>query len=170
MTERFANFGKRLVLAAFGTAIALAWFTHRGGGGSIEAEELDELPRAVFGGGAGRVVLEIEVAQASRLVATFERGARSSAGEESEVVHVEQALEAGAHRLEVDVSPGTYVYAQLDVPEPALGAKIVWTVRLGDAHVFSDAETLAEPLRPGYAFFVNFEIDDLTQLRELTGK
>ena len=52
------------------------------------------------------------------------------------------------------------------IPKAEIGARITWTVRLDGAVLDHEELELEEPLEPGYGFFVQFEFDEIAELRQ----
>jgi hypothetical protein len=79
---------------------------------------------------------------------------------------VDQRVEPGSHVRSVEVPDDAYVYFELGIPEPTPGARIDWKVSFDDRRVYSENIELDEPLRDGYAFFVQFEADSAADIRD----
>ena len=151
---------KKLTMGALGLVAALVWMTLTGGGGG--AEELDRFPASVTGGGAGLLSIELSTNQPAELHAAFEQWDEE---DEGEAVGVTESLEAGTHLRRVDVGRETYVYVEVGIPEATVGARLSWTVSLDGVELWSEDDVLEEPLRDGYAFFLQLEADSMEELR-----
>jgi len=134
-------------------------------GESGGAEPVSELPAVVFSGGGGTLTLRMETTQPARFNATFEE--REGVGEGRRLL-VLQDLPVGSHERTVEVSPATYLYFELGVPDATPGARLEWTVLLDGRVVVQEDDRLDEPLASGLAFFLRFEADDVKQVREWT--
>lgn len=153
----------KAVMTVLGLVLWIGWMTLRGDGDSTEVQKLAELPPIVFEGGGGTFEIDVEVDQAAQLTASFERWNGEDA---SELVSSSQPLAPGEHHFSVDVPEATYGYFEIGVPEAEVGAEITWTLRL-DGEVLQEEEVeLEQPLDPDHAFFVNFEFDEIEELRE----
>ncbi len=153
----------KAVMAVLGLVLWASWVTLTGGGDSTEVQELSELPPVVFDGGGGTFEIEVEVDQAAQLTASFERWNGEDA---SELVSSSQPLAPGEHHFAVEVPEATYGYFEIGVPEAEVGAEIAWTLRLDGAVLQQEEVELEQPLDPNHAFFVNFEFDEIEELRQ----
>lgn len=153
--------GVKLITSVVGVAIALAWFSFSGGGGDYK--ELKRLPETVFDGGSGELTFEFKTNQPADLWATFERYSDDDSDEE---IAVRREFTPGRYERTVDVGPDTYVYFELKIEEPKVGAEIDWKVYLDGKEVMRESLELDEPLEDGYAFFVQFEADSIEDLRD----
>ena len=154
------------------TGIALAalvfagwWGWDRITGGD-SSKELDKTPSIVFGGGAGKLVLDISMNKAGYLASSFSHG--DDEDDEGEQIHAHENLEAGDHLLSIDLPADlTYGYFELEIPNAKVGDKLAWTVRFEDRLVRDEEETLDQPLGENQAFFMQLEFSDLDELRRL---
>lgn len=152
---------KKLAFGAGSVVLALVWMSMGGGGGG-EYEELDRVPSAVFGGGAGEMTVDVKVSEPARLDASFGKWDESDEWLEK---WAQESLDAGQHLRVVDVGPDTYFYFEVAIDEPSPGASIEWTVYLDGAEIWRESERLDQSLEEGYAFFVQFEADSVEDLR-----
>lgn len=88
------------------------------------------------------------------------------AAEEEPSTYVEEEFGPGSYARSVDVGPDTYVYFEPGIPDATVGASIDWTVLLDGEEVVRESDRLDDPLRPNHAFFVQFEADNVEQIRE----
>lgn len=153
------------------TGIALAAIVFAGwwgydritGGGS--SKELDKTPSIVFGGGAGKLVLDITMNNAGYLATSFAHG---DDDDDDESLHARENLEAGDHLLSIDLPADlTYGYFELEIPNAKVGDKLAWTVRFENRTVMDEEETLNQPLGENQAFFLQLEFSDLDELRRI---
>lgn len=154
---------KKLIVGALGLIAALVWMSRPGQGGE-EYAELDRMPAVAFGGGAGTLSLSFEINQPAVLKATFSQYDENDDEETS--TYVAEELGPGSYARSVDVGADTYVYVELGVPDAIVGATIDWTVFLDGQPILQENERLDEALEDNYAFFVQFEADDVDQIRE----
>ena len=148
-----------------GLALAGVWLVALAGCGSPQSTEISEaeqLPVVVFGGGGGLMEIEVELNRTAELKASFERWIRP---DESQLLSSTQVLALGSHHFEVDVADATYGYFEVGIPDAEVGARIVWTVSLDGERLDREEVELEQPLAPGYAFFVQFEFDEIAELR-----
>ena len=132
-------------------------------GYSSDEQTVDKVPEVVFDGGAGTIGVTFDVNQPSRLVASFSQ--YDEMGDRERSVSAVEKIAPGSHTKTIDVSPGTYVYLELGVPDASVGATANWVVTLDGREVYRESDRLGEPLRDGYAFFLQFEADDVDQIR-----
>lgn len=164
MGDFFKHLGVKVVSTVLGVIVCLAWWTLTGHGGS-DFDQFSEIPGVVFEGGGGALAIEATVNQPAELRATFSRRIDEETGEE-EGIHVHQPLAAGTHHFETNVPAGVYIYLEIGVPEAQPGARIEWSVKVDGKGVVNESESLEEPLRSGYAFFVQLEFDDIGGIEE----
>ena len=162
MGDLLAWGAKKIALSALGLIGALVWWS-MGGGGDYQYEQLERMPAAVFDGGAGTLSIEVKTSQPAELHASFSQW--DEADEDESALAVDEALSAGLHTRSVDVAPDTYVYFEVGVPEAEVGATLEWTVFLDGQEILSERERLDEPLRDGWAFFVQLEADRIEEIR-----
>jgi len=153
---------KKLIFGAFSVVAALVWMSFSGGAGDLE--ELDRVPAVAFGGGAGELTVDVKVSEPASFFASFSQYDESDDTEEAK--YVEEQLGAGQHLRTVDIGPNTYVYFEIGIEDPPVGASIEWTVYLDGEEVLRETERLDQPLEDGYAFFVQLEADGVEQLRD----
>ncbi|MCI0412236.1 hypothetical protein L0222_05465 [bacterium] len=155
---------KRKITGIALAALVLAgWWGYdkiRGGGSS--SDELDKTPSVVFGGGGGKLVVDISMNSPGYLRTSFSHGKDN----ESDRLHAFEKLEAGDHLFSIDLSPDlTYGYFELEIPDAKVGDKLQWDVWFEDRKVMSEDETLQQPLGDNQAFFLQLEFGDLDELR-----
>ena len=68
--------------------------------------------------------------------------------------------------VRIELSYATYGYFEVSIPDAEVGARIAWTVSLDGARLDREELELDHPLAPGYAFFVEFEFDEIAELRQ----
>jgi len=141
-------------------AVTLTWLACSG---SQERGDTGRIPDVVFGGGGGVLEIRLEVNQPSHLVASFEQYDDES--DDGQIIEAGEDIAPGAHTRTVSVSPDTYVYFELGVPDATVGAEVKWVVKLNGQEILSENDHLTEPLRSGYAFFLQFEADSLDEMR-----
>lgn len=148
---------------AWTASAALSLGVACGGGGSGESDARSDPPPVVFGGGGGVLELDVSVNRPARFVTGFEQlGADEEIPRELSSV---QDLAPGDHHFVVDVSPRTYGYFEVGIPDATVGARIAWTIRLDGEEVIQEADELHAPLPEGRAFFLQLEFDEIAQLK-----
>jgi len=130
------------------------------GGGASEAHST---PGTVFEGGGGQLQVQFTASQPAVLKTSFAQYDEST--DEERTLDASEEFAAGSYTRTIDVSPSTYVYLELGVPEATPGAELSWTISIDGRSVFQESDRLEEALRPGYAFFLQAEADDLAQMR-----
>jgi hypothetical protein len=153
----------KIALAVLGLVLWMGHVTLCDGGDAGEYREVAELPGVVFGGGGGRLEIDVHLNQPGELNASFER---LDEVEEETSIGSSQSLAPGDHRFDVDVADATYGYFEVGIPDASVGARIEWSVSLDGETLDSQEIELEEPLQPGHAFFVQLEFDDVAQLRQ----
>lgn len=156
---------RRILFGVLGLVICFGYLHFTSGGSDDDYVEIAKLPAVVFEGGGGVLELEIDLNQAGELHASFSQLEDEDTGEEM-VLNVNQDLKAGKQRLAVDVPKDTYGYFEVSIPNATAGAEIAWTVWLDGEQIGSEEIALHEPLKPGYAFFIQLEFDDVDQLSD----
>jgi hypothetical protein len=151
----------RLTLALGVVGLCLGCMT--GCVGGTEIHEASQLPTVVFGGGGGLMQIDVELNQPAELKASFERWSQP---DESELLSSTQELPPGSHHFEVDVADATYGYIEVGIPDAEVGARIAWTLSLDGARLDREEVELERPLEPGLAFSVQFEFDEIAELRQ----
>ncbi|MDH3284650.1 MAG: hypothetical protein OEQ13_07910 [Acidobacteriota bacterium] len=163
MREFLQSLGMKAMLGAAGVAAMLGWWTLTGSGdGSIQ--RMDELPAVVLDGGAGVLSLDFEVSQPAVLEASFSRWQDDM--EDEEGISVEKEYDAGSYREIVELPRDAFVHVEIGIPEATPGAKIAWSVDYDGHELMAEDLELDEPLKGGYAFFVQFEADGVEEIRD----
>ena len=146
---------KAAVRTVLGLVLVLGWWTVTGNLISTERAQ-DRIPASVWGGGAGKLVIEAETTTRSRMLVGFSRN------QQSDEYHLEtyEDVPAGTYRWSVDVPSDTGGYVELNAVAPRSGDKLKFRVVSNGRTVFEDSDELTEPLEPGYAFFVQAYFDD----------
>ena len=124
---------KKLIFGVLSVVGALVWMSFTGSDGDYE--ELDRIPAVAFGGGAGELTVDVKVSEPAHMHASFSQYDESDDSEEAQFV--QEDLAASHHLRSVDVGPDTYVYFEIGIDDPAVGASIEWTIYLdGDEVAF----------------------------------
>ena len=129
------------------------------GGKDSGGKMVSEIPARVLGGGGGMLRIELSLNQPGYLMTHFEK-TRSEKGS------AEKQLPAGNHSFRIDFPEKTYGYFEFEIPDAKVGANLTWSVYLDDVLVAQENETLQEPLKENDAFFLQFEFNDLDEVRE----
>jgi hypothetical protein len=156
-------FGRKLVATLVGLGLFVAWMQLRGGGDSGDFQELSSIPLTAFEGGGGMIDVRFTTNQPAELIATFEKHDGSTG--KSTTVSGRETFPAGSYNRSVDVSPDTYIYWELNVPDAAVGAQLSWVIEVDRRTVVNESMRLDDPLEAGYAFFLQAEADDIAQMR-----
>lgn len=156
-------FGRKLVAALVGLVLFIAWMQIRGGGDDGDYQEMSTIPLTAFEGGGGMIDVRFTTNQPTELIATFEKMDESSG--KSSTVSGRELFPAGSYDRSVDVSPGTYIYWELNIPDAAVGAQLSWVIDVDRRTVVNESMRLEDPLEAGYAFFLQAEADDIDQMR-----
>jgi len=155
------HLARKLIFAAGGVVLFIVWTSLTGSGGTFDIAS--SMPAVVFEGGAGTIGVELTTNQGAELVFSFEQYDEST--EQSREVGGREKLDPGTHSRTIDVSPSTYIYLELGVPDATPGAEVSWSVSVDGRVVIRESDRLEEVLPPGYAFFLQAEADDVAQMR-----
>jgi hypothetical protein len=151
----------KLIVALLGIGAFVLWARF-----SADAESLVEtssLPAVVLGGGGGSVEIRFTTNQPADLVFAFERYDEDS--EDGSGMGGWESFDPGTHVRTVEVSPETYIYLELGVPEATPGAELSWSVLVDGTEIVGESDRLEQELRSGTAFFFQVEADDIAELR-----
>ncbi len=146
---------KALVRTVLGLVLVLGWWTFTGNSISTQRAQ-DKIPASVWGGGAGKVVIEAETTTASRMMVGFSRDRQ----EDEDNLETYEDVPAGTYRWTIDVPSGTGGYVELNAVTPKAGDRLKFRILANGRTVFEDSDELLQPLEPGYAFFVQAYLDD----------
>ncbi len=141
---------KRAGLAVLGTALMLGWWT-------LTGNEVSEVAAAVpmptrIGAGGHSVDVELSASHPAYFSVTFECGAVDADGDPV-IARGREELAVGEHRFHFDVEGGCgYAVLESGMPEPQLGARLAWNVRVDGEPWQEEDLTLDKPLEPGWAF------------------
>jgi len=155
--------GRKLIGTLVGLGLFIAWMQIRGGGDSGDFQELSSIPLTAFEGGGGMIDVRFTTNQPTELIATFEK--MDEATGKSSTVSGRETFPAGSYSRSVDVSPDTYIYWELNIPDAAVGAQLSWVIDVDRRNVVNESMRLEDPLEAGYAFFLQAEADDIAQMR-----
>ena len=139
----------RAAISLVGMAITLGWWSLRGSSGSAD-DTLEKIPAAVWEGGDNGLTIEVEVSGPARINAAFHGPAPS--GDERRHLEAWENIPAGRHSWTIVLPAGTGGVLDLGIPEPKIGSRMAWTVRLNGQTIVQESDTLEKPLQPGYAF------------------
>jgi hypothetical protein len=153
--------GRKMIFTVGGVALFMMWTNVSSSDGA--SAYASTIPATVFDGGGGSLEVEFTTNQPAELGFAFER--YDERADEARELGGSESFEPGTHRRAIDVSPSTYLYLELGVPDAEPGAEISWSVSIDGRVVMRASDRLEEPLGPGYAFFIQAEADDITQMR-----
>ena len=156
-------FAKKVIGMLVGLGLFIAWMQIRGPGDTGDFQEMASIPLTAFEGGAGMIDVRFTTNQPAELIATFEKFDEASG--KSSTVTGREPFPPGSYDRSVDVSPETYVYWELNIPEAQVGAQLSWVVTLDGRTVVNESMRLEDPLEAGYAFFLQIEADDIAEMR-----
>jgi len=146
---------KRIAVAILGVAVTLAWWSFTGDGGS--SNEVKGIPATVWDGGGGMLAVEVETTSQARFSMSFSDNYDRS-------MNAWTMVEPGSHNWTVNIPPGAGGYIELGAQEPKVGDKLEWKITLDGKPVEDQSETLTEPLKSGYAFFLQSYYDDYSKM------
>lgn len=116
--------GVKIASTAVGFVAFLIWMAV-GGGGGPDLESVGSIPSRVWDGGAGTMVVEVELSEPGTLHASF-----WDEGDER-WLDADQRLPAGSHRFEIDLPAGVLADFEVEVARPKEGSSVEWTFQAG---------------------------------------
>lgn len=149
---------KRAGFSVLGLVLVLSWWSFRGWAcDRDDSTQLKAMPAAVFDGTTA-VDFDIDVTGGPAYIrATFSR--QKPGYEDTERVHVhEETVPAGKKRYTVRVPKSCDGYMELG--STTVGTTVLLTVSILGKETFREQDTLNEPLKPNYAFAVQWETDE----------
>ena len=150
------NMLKRLGLGVLGMVITLAWWSYRGP--QSASTEVEGIPAKVWEGGSDTLAVEIESSTAARFSIGFDQGDKS--------LQTWTRVTPGTHTWTISVPKGAGGIIELSADGPKVGDKLSWKVKLNGETVDEQSETLEQPLKAGYGFFLQSEYDDYTAIEK----
>ena len=146
---------KRIGVAVLGVVVTLAWWSFTG----MEVRAMrskESLPR--FGMAAGGCLPSKSRRRRRR------RFSMSFSDDDDRSMNAWTLVEPGSHNWTVNIPPGAGGYIELGAQEPKVGDKLEWKITLDGKPVEDQSETLTEPLKSGYAFFLQSYYDDYSKM------
>jgi hypothetical protein len=153
MENILQRFLKRIVLAALGLVVTLAWWSITGDG----SDEVKGIPATVWEGDGGTLSVEVETATPARFSMSF-------SDEADRTMHAWTNVNAGKNQWTVKIPRGAGGYIELGAEEPKVGDRLQWKIYLNGELVDEQSETLEQPLQSGYAFFLQSYYDDYSKI------
>jgi len=153
------NLLKRGALAALGVAVTLGFWTVRGWFTDEASASLSHIPKVVWDGGGGTVVIEVETTAPARVSASFETN-NTVDDEDHKFLETWEKVGPGHHTFNVEVPPSVGGIAEVSAEDPLVGAQVKIQVKVDGQVVAEDSGTLTEPLQPGYGFFAQVHLED----------
>jgi hypothetical protein len=148
---------RKLVGAVVGVVICIGIWTVKdrlfGGGDGAS----DNIPRQVWGGGAGMVTIEAEANQPAVISASFESNPAVGDGE---FLETWQKIPAGKHVFTIDVPTNVSGLVELRIDEPTVGAEIKLSMVQEGRVLTESSKHLDKPLEPGWGFAAGVEVED----------
>jgi hypothetical protein len=148
---------KRFAMGVLGVVVTLAIWQFTGYRSSSSIKEIKGIPATVWDGGGGTMVVSVDTTSPARFSISFSDDKDRSIDAWTEV-------KAGAHSWTVNVPPGAGGYIELGAEGPKVGDTMNWKITLNGETVEEQSETLNEPLKDGYAFFLQSYYDDYSKM------
>jgi hypothetical protein len=155
---------KKIAMSALGLVVVLAYWTITGRHNKTVDAGPTKMPIKFMSGGGGTLTIEADSTAPAVMRYTFH--GPLDEGTAKDKVEGYENLEAGHYSWVTEIAPDTGVYLELNAKDPKPGAKLNWTVKLNGKELTTESETLEGELKPGYAFFLQFEHDDVTKFDE----
>ena len=149
---------KRAGIAVLGVIVTLAYWTFIGGGSADNA--VQGIPGKVWDGGGGLLSVEVDSTTAARFSIGF-------SDDNDKSLQAWTPVQAGTHSWVMDIPRGAGGFIELGAENPKVGDKLSWKITLNGETVDEQNETLDEPLREGYAFFLQSYYDDYSAIEPL---
>lgn len=150
------NLVKRAIFAVLGVAVMLGYWTFFGG--SKGSSSTNKIPTKVWAGGAGTLTIEVETSTQSRFSISF--WDESKPGGEAKSLEAWEEIPAGSHSWTIDVPAKVGGTIDLGAVAPKVGDKLSWKIKVNGRTVDEQSQTLDEALKAGYAFGIQFHMDD----------
>lgn len=150
---------KRVVFAVLGVAVMCGYWTVKGWFVGDANATMKHIPAKVWDGGGGTITVETESTEAARVYVSFET---NTAIDDSDHKFLEtwERVEPGFHAFKIEVPPGVSGTAEVDVENPKVGSKARVAVRVNGEIAVEDKQELTEPLKPGWAFAAQVQLED----------
>jgi len=157
--EAMGALAKRLVLGVLGVAVMLGYWTVKGWFVDDANATVSHIPAKIWDGGGGSIVLEAEATEAGRVSISFET---NNAIDESDhkLLETWERVGPGFHTWTIEVPPDVSGTAEVDIDGPKVGSKARIAVKVNGRTAVEDRQTLDEPLKNGYAFFAQVQLED----------
>jgi hypothetical protein len=153
------SFAKRLVLCALGVVVMLGSWTVKGWFVEDASATMKHIPDKVWDGGGGTITVETDSTEAAHVYVSFETNvAIDDAGHK--FLETWERVEPGFHAFRIEVPPGVSGTAEVDVENPKVGSKARVAVRVNGEIAIEDKQELTEPLKPGWAFAAQVQLED----------
>ncbi|MBI3554403.1 MAG: hypothetical protein HY077_18050 [Elusimicrobia bacterium] len=153
----------RLIVTVLGLAVFLGWTSLKswwtGGAGGGAGAAVNKIPAKVWDGGGHKVVYRVTGTGKMRVSAWFS-GRDAAGGQEKRSLETWEKADAGIHEFTIDAPLNSGATFDATAEEPKTGDSIAITVTADGKELCHDGQTLNEPLKSGYAFGVQCEIDD----------
>jgi len=153
------SFAKRLVLSALGVAVMCGYWTVKGWFVEDANATMKHIPDKVWDGGGGTITVETESTEAARVYVSFETNVAID-NADHKFLETWERVEPGFHAFKIEVPPGVSGTAEVDVENPKVGSKARVAVRVNGEIAIEDKQELTEPLKPGWAFAAQVELED----------
>ena len=150
---------KKIGMSALGVVVMLAWWTFTGRKDKVVDTGPHKMPVKFLSGGGGILTIEADSTAPAVMRYTFHGPLEN--GSAKDKVEGYEDVEAGHYSWATEITPNTGVYLELNAKNPKPGTTLNWTIKLNGKELASENETLNEELKPGYAFFLQYEHDDV---------
>jgi hypothetical protein len=153
------SLAKRVLTAAGGLVLVLAFWTIQGRFSGSATAASDKIPTKVWEGCGTTLTIETDSSDPAVLRALFESTSKTN-GTPVRSLDTFEKIAAGHHTWTVDVPATVGGDLELQAESPKAGARLSWTVRAGDRVLRRESETLNTAIRSNEAFFLKLDMDD----------
>ena len=150
---------KRAIFAVLGVAVMCGYWTVKGWFVGDANATMKHIPAKVWDGGGGTITVETESTEAARVYVSFETNTAID-DDDHKFLETWERVEPGFHAFKIEVPPGVSGTAEVDVENPKVGSKARVAVRVNGEIAVEDKQELTEPLKPGWAFAAQVQLED----------
>jgi hypothetical protein len=156
---------KKVIGAVLGVVLVLGWWSFKSWFSGDSGGAVNGIPAKVWEGGGHNVTYTVNGSGAMRVSAWFS-GRDAGKRQETRSLETWEKLDAGSKTYVIDAPRDSGATFDATIEAPKIGDTISITVSADGRVLCTDSQTLSEPIKPGYAFGVQCEIDDFASNQE----